>query len=208
MAYPTVDAPSGLTPINSVDGKPYAGATRLIPIASTYNTAIFNGDIVRVAAGGTIQKSTVTVDSTTAAANNTYGVFMGVQYVNAQGQTVQAQYYPGNTAATSAVAYVVDDPMAAFKVAVTFSGNATVTTVNQSIVGTNMSIRQGTGSTTTGDSAVSVYATNSEGNAAALPVRVVEVVPETATGANAFTEVVVKLNNPQILRAAALDYTA
>jgi len=208
MAYPTVSAPYGLQPINSVDGKPYAGATRLIPIASTYNTAIFNGDIVRVAAGGTIQKSTVTVDSTTAAANNTYGVFMGVQYVNAQGQTVQAQYYPGNAAATSAFAYVVDDPMAAFKVAVTFSGNATVTTVNQSIVGTNMSVRQGTGSTTTGDSAVSVYATNSEGNAAALPVSVVEVVPETATSSTAFTEVVVKLNNPQILRAAALDYTA
>jgi hypothetical protein len=208
MAYPTVSAPYGLQPINSVDGKPYAGATRLIPIASTYNTAIFNGDIVRVAAGGTIQKSTVTVDSTTAAANNTYGVFMGVQYVNSQGQTVQAQYYPGNAAATSAFAYVVDDPMAAFKVAVTFSGNATVTTVNQSIVGTNMSVRQGTGNTNTGDSAVSVYATNAEGNAAALPVRVVEVVPETATGSNAFTEVVVKLNNPQILRAAALDYTA
>ena len=208
MAYPTVSAPYGLQPINSVDGKPYAGATRLIPIASTYNTAIFNGDIVRVAAGGTIQKSTVTVDSTTAAANNTYGVFMGVQYVNAQNQLIQAQYYPGNAAATSAVAYVVDDPMAAFKVAVTFSGNATVTTVNQSIVGTNMSVRQGTGSATTGDSAVSVYATNAEGNAAALPVRVVEVVPATATGANAFTEVVVKLNNPQILRAAALDYTA
>ena len=208
MAYPTVSAPYGLQPINSVDGKPYAGATRQLPIASTYNTAIFNGDIVRVAAGGTIEKSTVTVDSTTAAANNTYGVFMGVQYVNAQGQTVQAQYYPGNAAATSAVAYVVDDPMAAFKVAVTFSGNATVTTVNRSIVGTNMSVRQGTGSTTTGDSAVSVYATNAEGNAAALPVRVVEVVPETATSSTAFTEVVVKLNNPQILRAAALDYTA
>jgi|694.fasta_scaffold18809_6 hypothetical protein len=208
MAYPTVSAPYGLVPINSVDGKPYAGATRQLPIASTYNTAIFNGDIVRVAAGGTIEKSTVTVDSTTAAANNTYGVFMGVQYVNSQGQTVQAQYYPGNAAASSAVAYVVDDPMAAFKTAVTFSGNATVTTVNQSIIGTNMSVRQGTGSTITGDSAVSVYATNAQGNAAALPVRVVEVVPATATGANAFTEVVVKLNNPQILRAAALDYTA
>ena len=133
---------------------------------------------------------------------------MGVQYVNSQGQLIQSQYYPGNAAASSAVAYVVDDPMAAFKVAVTFSGNATITTVNQSIIGTNMSVRQGTGSNTTGDSAVSVYATNAAGSAAALPVRVVEVVPATATSAGAFTEVVVKLNNPQILRAAALDYTA
>jgi hypothetical protein len=208
MAYPTVSAPYGLVPINRVDGMPYAGAIRQIPIASTYNTAIYNGDIVRIAAGGTIQKSTVTVDSTTAAANNTYGVFMGVQYVNSQSQTVQAQYYPGNAAATSAIAYVVDDPMAAFKVAVTYSGNATITTVNQSIVGTNMSVRQGTGSATTGDSAVSVYATDAQGNAAALPVRVVEVVPATASSAGAYTEVVVKLNNPQILRTTGLDYAA
>ena len=45
MAYPSVTAPYGLVPINSVDGKPYAGATRQLPIASTYNTPIFNGDI-------------------------------------------------------------------------------------------------------------------------------------------------------------------
>ena len=208
MAYPSVTAPYGLVPINSVDGKPYAGATRQLPIASTYNTAIFNGDIVALVDGGTIEKSGVTDDSTTTPANYTYGVFVGVQYVNAQGQTVQAQYYPGNAAATSAVAYIVDDPMAAFKVAVVFA-NSVVTTVNQSIVGVNMKIDQGTGSTTTGNSGTGVLvATNNEGNAAALPVRAVSVIPETATGANAFTEVVVKLNNPQILRPTAIDYAA
>ena len=208
MAYPTVSKPYGLQAVNRVDGMPYAGATRQIPIASDYNTAIFNGDIVRVAAGGNIQKSTVTVDSTTAAANNTYGVFVGVQYVNTQGQTVQAQYYPGNAAASSAIAYVVDDPMAAFKVVVTGSGSNTVTGVNQSAIGTNMSVRQGTGNTTTGDSEVSVYATNAQGNAAALPVRVIAVVPATATSSTNYPEVIVKLNNPQVLLAAGLDYTA
>jgi hypothetical protein len=208
MAYPTVSAPYGLVPINSVDGKPYAGATRQLPIASTYNTAIFNGDIVAVVDGGTIAKSGVTDDSTTTAANYTYGVFVGVQYVNSQGQTVQAQYYPGNAAATSAVAYVVDDPMAAFKVAVVFA-NSVVTTVNRSIVGVNMAIDQGTGSTTTGNSGAGVLvATDNLGNAATLPVRAVSVVPETATSATAFTEVVVKLNNPQILRATGIDYAA
>ena len=208
MAYPTVSAPYGLKPINRIDGLPYAGATRLIPIASTYNTAIYNGDIVAIAAGGTVAKSTVTVDSTTAAANFTAGVFVGVQYVNTQGQTVQAQYYPGNAAASSAYAYVVDDPLALFKVAVTYSGNATVTTVNQSVVGTNMSVRQGTGNATTGDSAVSVYATNAQGNAVTLPVRAIAVVPETATGSNAYTEVLVKINNHQYTNSGALDYTA
>ena len=207
MAYPTVSAPTGLNPVNRADFMPYAGATRQLPIASTYNTAIFNGDVVMIN-GGNIIKSTVTIDSTSDnTANLTYGVFMGVQYVNTQGQTVQAQYYPGNAAASSAVAYVVDDAAAAFKVAITFSGNATVTTANASVVGTNLSIRQGTGSATTGDSAVSVIApTAGTGNAAALPVRVVAVVPETATSTTAFTEVIVKLNNPQILLAAGNDY--
>lgn len=208
MAYPTVSAPYGLVAINRVDGMPYAGAIRQLPIASTLATAIYDGDIVNIAAGGTIQKSTVTVDSTTAAANYTSGVFVGCQYVNTQGQTIQAQYYPGNAAATSAVAYVVDDPLALFKVAVTYSGNATVTTVNQSIIGTNMSVRQGTGSTATGDSAVSVYATNAQGNAAALPVRVIGVVPETAASAGNYTEVLVKINNHQYNVASALNYTA
>jgi hypothetical protein len=207
MAYPTVDAPFGLQALNRVDGLPYAGATRLIPIASTYNTPIYDGDIVRVAAGGTLQKSTVTVDATTAAANNTVGVFVGVQYVNAQGQTVQAQYYPGNAAATSAVAYVIDDPLAAFRVAVTLA-NSAMSTVNQSIVGTNMAIVQGTGSNTTGNSGLSVVATTAEGNAAALPVRVIAVIPDTATGANAFTEVLVKFNNHQYNVTSALNYTA
>jgi hypothetical protein len=210
MAYPSVTAPYGLVPINSVDGKPYAGATRQLPIASTYNTAIFNGDIVAVVDGGTIALSGVADNSTGSAANYTYGVFVGVQYVNAQGQTVQAQYYPGNAAATSAVAYVVDDPMAAFKVAVVHA-NSVVTTVNRSIVGVNMAIQQDSpqGNTTTGNSNTGVLvATNDAGNVATLPVRAVSVIPETATGANAFTEVVVKLNNPQILRATGIDYAA
>jgi hypothetical protein len=205
MAYPTVSAPYGLEPINRVDFMPYAGATRLMAIASNVSTTIYNGDVVLLNAGY-IQKSGVTTDSTTAG-NKTYGVFMGCQYVNTQGQTVQAQYYPGNAAATNAVAYIVDDSMAAFKVAITFSGNTTVTTANATVVGTNLALRQGTGSNTTGDSAVSVVApTTAAGNATTLPVRVIAVVPETAVNTTAFTEVIVKLNNPQITGTTGNDY--
>ena len=173
MAYPTVSAPYGLIPVNRVDFMPYAGATRLLPIASTYNTAIFDGDVVMIK-GGNIIKSNVTIDSTTDnTANLTYGVFVGVQYINGQSQTVQAQYYPGNSV-SSAFGYVVDDPMAAFKVAITYSGNTTITTANSSIVGTNQTLRQGTGSTTTGDSAVSLIApVIGSGNSALAPVRVI-----------------------------------
>ena len=207
MAYPTVSAPYGLDPINRFDGMPYAGATQQLPIASTYNTPIYNGDIVLVS-GGNIKKSAVTSDSTTDKANNaTYGVFLGVQYVNSQGQTVQAQYYPGNAAASSAVAYVVMDPAAEFKVAVTFAGNSTVSSTTAAAIGTNLAVIQGTGSATTGNSGVSVAAPAAGlGNAAALPVRVVAVVPETAANATLYTEVIVKLNNPQILLAAGNDF--
>ena len=207
MAYPTVDAPYGLQAINRVDGLPYAGAVRQIPIASTYNTAIYNGDIVNIVAGGTVAKSLVTSNVSANTATTTAGVFVGVQYVNSQGQTVQGQYYPGNAAATSAIAYVIDDPMAAFKVAVTLS-NGAMSTVNQSIVGTNMAVVQGTGSNTTGDSAVSVFATNSQGNSNVLPFRVIAVVPDTAANATAFREVVVKFNNHQYNNTTGLDYTA
>ena len=205
MAYPTVDAPYGLQAINRVDGLPYAGAVRQIPIASTYNTPIYNGDIVNIVAGGTIAKSLVTSNVSANTATTTAGVFVGVQYVNSQGQTVQGQYYPGNAAATSA--YVVDDPLAAFKVAVTLS-NGAMSTVNQSIVGTNMAVVQGTGSNTTGDSAVSVFATSSQGNSNVLPFRVIAVIPDTAANATAFREVVVKFNNHQYNNTTGLDYTA
>ena len=99
------------------------------------------------------------------------------------------------------------DPAAEFKVAVTFAGNSTVSSTTAAAVGTNLAVIQGTGSTTTGNSGVSVAAPAAGlGNAAALPVRVVAIVPETAANATLYTEVVVKLNNPQILLAAGNDF--
>jgi len=193
MAYPTVSAPYGLQPINSVDGKPYAGAIRQIPITASYGTAIYNGDVVKLVVGGTVEKSTVT---TNVEAQPTLGVLVGCQYVNSSGQTVQAQYYP--TGVTSAIAYVVLDPQAAFKAAVTTSGNTSVvTSVTRAVVGTNMSIATGTGNNATGNSGLSVIS-GSAANTAILPVRVVDVVPETALNATNFTEVIVKMNQPQL----------
>ena len=185
MAYPTVSAPYGFQPINRVDGMPYAGATRQINIASNYNTAIFAGDLVVVVTGGTLEKFTGTTTG------SPVGVFMGVQYVNAQGQTVQAQYYPG-TSVPNAVAYVVDDPVAAFKVAVT-NGSSVMSSAARAAIGSNMSVVQGAGSTIYGDSGQSVLA-GSEATTAALPIRVIDVVPATATGTDTFVELIVKIN--------------
>jgi hypothetical protein len=193
MAYPTVSAPYGLAPINRVDGMPYAGAIRQIPITASYGTAIYNGDVVKLVTGGTVEKSAIGANVT---AQPTLGVFVGCQYVNSSSQTVQAQYYP--TGVTSAIAYVVLDPQAAFKAAVTTSGNTSVvTSVTRAVVGTNMEIATGAGSNVTGNSGLSVVS-GSAANTAILPVRVIDVVPETALNATNFTEVIVKLNQPQL----------
>ena len=185
MAYPTVSAPYGFQAINRVDGTPYAGQTRLIPIASTYNTAIYAGDLVKIVAAGTIEKFTGTTTGSPS------GVFVGVQYVNSLSQFTPAQYYPG-TSVTEAFAIVVDDPLAAFKVAVT-NGSSVMSSAARAAVGSNMSVLAGTGDADTGNSGASVLA-GSEATTAGLVVRVIDTVDETSTAADTFVEIIVKIN--------------
>ena len=206
MAYPTVDTPYGFEPINRFDGIPYAGATLQYPISGSYNTAIYNGASVKLD-GGNIVLSGATTTGTI------IGVFVGVQYTNSSGQTVQAQYYPG-TSVTNAIAYVVVDPTAEFKVTVTNSGAPTVVTgANATIVGTNVAeIQNGTGSATTGNAQSSIVKpANGAGDTSTLPWRVVAVVPDTAylSGSTVlYPEVIVKMNTSQLLSATGNTYTA
>jgi hypothetical protein len=60
-----------------------------------------------------------------------------------------------------------------------------------------MEIATGAGNTNTGDSGLSVVSGSAD-NSAILPVRVIDVVPETAINATNFREVIVKLNQPQL----------
>lgn len=205
MAYPTVSAPYGFQPINRIDGMPYAGAIQQLPV--TAGQAIYYGDTVRVVAGGTISRSGATTTGTIV------GVFVGCQYVNSMGQTVQAQYVP-DSGVTNPIAYVVVDPSAAFKVAVTTTGSTTtVTGANQTIVGTNVAqTAWQAGSNATGDSiSAIVLPANGAGDATTLPFRVVAVVPETAyvsSGVTFYPEVIVKINNPQYTALTGTTYTA
>ena len=182
MAYPTVSAPYGFQPINRIGGNPYAGSTRLVPIDSG---AMFDGDLVELLASG---KCKVVADGT--AAPQALGVCVGVQYTNSLGQTVQAQYAPAS-GVTNAVAYVVDDPTALFKVAVVSSGT-TIATLGRAAVGQNTSVVLNSGNTSTGNSAQAIDDTTN--TTATLPIRIVDVVPETATGADTYVEMIVKIN--------------
>jgi len=191
MAYPSVSAPYGLKPVNRVDGMAYAGAIRQIPVAASFATAIFNGDTVQIDSTGYL------VLSSTTNSGAIVGVCIGGQYVNSSGQTVQGQYIPAliSTSTNLAYAYVVDDPMALFKVAVVSSGT-TMSSAGRTVVGANLALVLNAGSTTTGDSAYAVTLTGA-GTTATIPIRVIDVVPETATAADTYTELLVKINTHQ-----------
>ncbi len=187
MAYPTVSAPYGFQPINRIGGNPYAGSTRLVPIVSSgglSSAAMYDGDLVELTSAGTCQ-----VAASGSAVPQALGVCVGVQYTNSLGQTVQAQYAPANS--QNAVAYVVDDPTALFKVAMVSSGT-TIASAGRTAVGQNTSVVLNAGNASTGDSKQAISSTTATTNT--LPIRIVDVVPETATGADAYVEFIVKIN--------------
>lgn len=186
MAFPTVDAPYGLKPVNLVGGQVFAGATRLIPIASGYDTNIFAGDLVKLVSSGTLEKDAGTTTATPV------GVFLGCTYTDpVLKYQVFSQYYPADTVASDIKAYVADDPASLFQVAVVSSGT-TIGSIARTAVGNNSSLVQNAGSTTSGNSKVAISATTATTNT--LPIRIIDVVEETATGSDAFVEAIVKIN--------------
>jgi uncharacterized membrane protein len=145
---------------------------------------MYDGDLVELTSAGTCQ-----VVASGSAAPQALGVCVGVQYTNSSGQTVQAQYAPANS--SNAVAYVVDDPTALFKVAAV-SGTTVIASMGRTAVGQNTSVVLNAGVAASGDSQQAISTTTNTTNT--LPIRIVDVVPETATGADAYVEFVVKIN--------------
>jgi hypothetical protein len=189
MAYPTISAPYGLKPVNLIGGQVFAGSTRLMEIASGYATNIFYGDLVKRISDGTIQKDTGTTTATPC------GVFLGVSFTNGStGQVQQQQYYPASQAiatGTQIFAVVADDPDTLFQVAVV-SGTTVISGVGITSIGNNATLVQNAGSTTTGDSKVALLDSTATTNT--LPIRIIDVVRDTATAADNFPEVIVKIN--------------
>ena len=189
MAYPTVSAPYGLKPVNLIGGQVFAGSTRLMQIASGYATNIFYGDLVQRVAGGTIEKDTGTTTATPC------GIFLGVSFTNSStGQVQQQQFYPASQAiksGTQIFAVVADDPDTLFQVAVVSSGT-TISGVGITAIGNNATLVQNAGSTTSGNSAVAILDSTATTNT--LPIRIIDVVRDTATAADNFPEVIVKIN--------------
>jgi len=192
----TTATPYGLRPVKRADGMPYAGARSeyLIDPAGEA-TNLFYGQVVHIGADGYIALSTATgADGTTNALptgstlTGSLGVFVGCEYVNAQGQVIHAQYYPSGYAAptgTAIKAYVIDDPNVLFQVQL--DG-----TIDQSDIGANTFFAAAqttsTGNTTTGNSTSALESTTVTTTAAFRIVAAVSPISD------AYPDVLVKFN--------------
>ena len=189
--------PYGFRPVNLLGGRPYAGSTRAIKIASGYATNIFNGSLV------TLLKSSGTIElleTDTGAAGSLFdqsasgfpiGVFVGCQYTDATLGFVSRNYWPTGQVATDAVAFVVDDPLALFQV-------QSAGSIAQAELGMNCGLNAvqstSTGSTSTGNSnsAVTAAAVDTTG----LAFRIDDFVESTtSTVGDAYTDIIVKFNS-------------
>ena len=200
MAYPVVSAPYGLKPINLIGGQVFAGSTRELPITYGYATNIFYGDFVTLVRGN-LERISVT----TGVVGTLMGVFLGCSYTNPlTKQKTFSQYWPASTLAGDAVAIVCDDPDTVFK-AVMVSGTTVVTSGARAMIGQNLAAVNNTGSTTTGNSANAVLADTSLALTAALPIRVVGLVPDSMVAQG--TGVYSSISTATVTLASALTFT-
>lgn len=189
-------SPYGLRPVKRADGIAYSGATSqylIDPAGEASN--LFYGQVVHIGSDGYIALSTATgADATTNAFSvgttltGSIGVFVGCEYVNAQGQLTFSQYYPTGYAAPSGTeikAYVVDDPNVLFQAQLDGTGA-------QTVIGTNTFFAAAqstsTGSTTTGVSTSALDATVVTTTAA------FRIVAHVSPASDAYPDVLVKFN--------------
>jgi hypothetical protein len=202
MAYPTIDKPYGLKPINLIGGQVFAGATRQRRIASGASSIGF-GDPVIFVNDGTVAVSTST---TAAPATGFAGVFLGCQFVSSvTGQPTFSQAWISGTsvkANTFITAFVCEDPDQLFQVAVV-TGTTVVSTTSgltYTNINNNVALVANTLNTTSYDSQQAILLSSADVTAS-LPIRIVDLVPDTAftsSGTVYYPEAIVKFNAPNI----------
>jgi len=78
--------------------------------------------------------------------------------------------------------------------------------LGRTVIGSNAALVQNAGSTTSGDSKIGVYTAAGATTTATLPIRIVDVVVDTANSSGNFVELICKWNAPSA--AITIDFTA
>lgn len=197
-----VASPYGLKPVNLIGGQSFAGAFREYKVSANNAAAIYNGDLVVLAAGQPAAVSATPVAGTTF---GIVGVCVGVRYVTpGLNQPMYAQYLPAGAITagyTDVYVRVADDPDALFQI----QGNSAFGTLGSGTNGSGWPAAVGKNSTlifttpgnaATGNSGVSVNVGSNGGGLVTtinLAVRVVDVVEGTES--DLYPELIVKLNH-------------
>ena len=183
-------SPYGLRAVNHLGGTPYAGSTRMYPIASATAINIYYGSVVNVLGSGFLTPNLTVGTAAAPFVAGTVGVFVGVTYTDpGSGNVVFRQNYPTGTVAADIQAYVVDDPAVIFQV----QANGAVTAAALGSCCSILAQTTATGTLSSGNSTTAVNAATLSVNQDAF--KIVDFVDSpTSTVGDAFTDLLVKFN--------------
>ncbi len=187
----------GLMQIGTASGMPNFASSGNPPyrVASTYATALYTGDLVRMNVSG----PTGYIEQWAAGDGGTatkivVGVFQGCRYYStSQKKIIWNNYWPGSDATGDVEAFVCDDPNAQFKI------QANAGPITQATIGQTADVVVNAGSATTG---ISGMALDTPTTTNTLPLKVVNILtsPPGANGTDvttAYNYVIVAFNNQQ-----------
>jgi len=196
---------NGFRPVKHVTGAPYNGQANIYGVASGDSTALFVGDVVKLAADGNaagIQYVTAHAAGVAGTGQPALGVVVGI--INTKLDPVEGRMSAGTISLDTPVyrpgsveqyVLVADAPDLIYEVEATAAGSAYSFAVAD--IGQNANIFAGSGSTSTGNSAHSLNMSD-KGTAATLPFKIVGVskkIDNEVTGN--YTKVLVQINNHQ-----------
>ena len=183
-------SPYGLRAVNHLGGTPYAGSTRMYPIASGTAINIYYGSVVNVLGTGFLTANLTVGTAAAPFVAGTVGVFVGCTYTDpGSNQVVFRQNWPTGTVTADAQAYVVDDPAAIFQV----QANGAVTAAALGSCCSILAQTTATGNLLSGNSTTAVNSATLSVNADAFKI-VSFVDSPTSTVGDAFTDLLVKFN--------------
>lgn len=184
-----VDRPSGLKPVKHLDGSPWNGKYNIYSVAASNSTGteIFIGDLVTMDGTADATGKYPGVVQTTADDDTIVGVAIGfgtTPDLIANPDSLATRYRPADTLRYVAV---VDDPTVIFEIQEDSDGGSIAITA----VGNNADVVVGSGSTTTGLSAMELD--SSDVGTTAGDLRIMRVVnrPDNALGNHCKWEVMI-----------------